>query len=114
MPSLLRPEEQFLQLTKPGRLYAKIDLDGDPASATPYGFTKRGNEGLKKGTIRGIVAVYVLLFLLCTTWPGAMLFNSIEPLILGLPFNLFVLAILISVALVVLWALYISETRPED
>jgi asparagine N-glycosylation enzyme membrane subunit Stt3 len=72
------------------------------------------NQALKKGTVRGIVAAYVLLFLLSTTWPGATLFNTVEPMMLGLPFNLFVLASLIAVALLVLWALYISETRSED
>lgn len=64
--------------------------------------------------MRGVVTAYMLLFLLATTWPGASLFNRAEPLVLGLPFNLFVLALLISVALVMLAALYVSETRPED
>lgn len=64
--------------------------------------------------VRGLVTAYMLLFLLATTWPGATLFNTATPLVLGLPFNLFVLAMLISVALVMLAALYVSETRPEE
>lgn len=64
--------------------------------------------------VRGLVSAYMLLFLLATTWPGASVFNRAEPLVLGLPFNLFVLAMLISVALVMLAALYISETRAQD
>lgn len=67
-----------------------------------------------KNTVRAWVTAYLLLFLLATTWPGATLFNTATPLVLGLPFNLFVLAMLISVALVMLAALYVSETRPEE
>lgn len=56
----------------------------------------------------------MLLFLLATTWPGVMLINHAEPLVMGLPFNLFALALIISVGLVMLAALYISETRGPD
>ncbi|WP_152553514.1 hypothetical protein [Erythrobacter longus] len=69
---------------------------------------------MSKSMVRGLVTAYMLLFLLATTWPGATLFNTATPLVLGLPFNLFVLAMLISVALVMLAALYVSETRPEE
>ena len=61
--------------------------------------------------MRRLVAAYMLLFLLATTWPGATLFNQATPFVLGLPFNLFVLASLISVALCLLALLYLSETR---
>jgi len=66
---------------------------------------------LSKGSVRALVTAYLVLFLLATTWPGAMLFNKAEPLMLGLPFNLFILAMLISVALMLLAALYFSENR---
>ncbi|MEO0883694.1 MAG: hypothetical protein AAFY34_13335 [Pseudomonadota bacterium] len=61
--------------------------------------------------VRWAVIAYMLLFLLATTWPGAMLFNHVQPLVLGLPFNLFVIALLIIGALGLLTALYISEQR---
>ena len=64
-------------------------------------------------TVRWIVASYMLFFLLATTWPGAMLINRVQPLILGLPFNLFFIASLIIVALGLLTALYFSEQRSE-
>lgn len=63
--------------------------------------------------VRGLVAAYILLFLLATTWPGVTLFNQATPFIFGLPFNLFVLASLISVALGLLALLYFSETRED-
>jgi len=53
----------------------------------------------------------MLVFLLATTWPGAIVFNRVQPLILGLPFNLFFIAVLIVCALGLLAALYISEQR---
>lgn len=86
------------------------ELDGQAPLTTAIG-AKTGEHILSKSTVRGIVAFYLLLFLGGTTWPGATLFNTTKPLMLGLPFNLFVLAILIVFALVMLAALYMSETR---
>lgn len=60
------------------------------------------------------VLTYMLLFLLATIWPGALLFNQIQPLILGLPFNLFFIALLITGGLGALTALYFSEKRTES
>lgn len=65
-------------------------------------------------TVRWIVAAYMLLFLVATTWPGADLINTVQPLVLGLPFNLFMIAFLIVIALGLLTALYFSEKRSED
>lgn len=61
--------------------------------------------------MRVVTAVYFCFFLLAVTWPGFSLFNRVEPLILGLPFNLFSLAILILIGMGVLYALYLSEPR---
>ena len=69
---------------------------------------------LRKRTVRMIVAAYLALFMVGTTFPGATLFNQVEPLVIGLPFNLFMLALLIVIALMLLIALYISETRSQD
>lgn len=64
--------------------------------------------------VRWVVAAYMLFFLAATVWPGATLINSVEPLVLGLPFNLFVIALLIVIALGLLAMLYFSEKRTED
>lgn len=64
--------------------------------------------------VRGLVTAYMLLFLLATTWPGAQVFNQPEPFVIGLPFNLFVLAVLITIGLAMLTLLYFSETRGQD
>lgn len=63
--------------------------------------------------VRWLVAAYMLVFLLATTWPGAMVFNRATPFVIGLPFNLFVLASLITLALGLLALLYFSETRKK-
>ncbi|MEL6687791.1 MAG: DUF3311 domain-containing protein [Pseudomonadota bacterium] len=55
----------------------------------------------------------MLFFLAMTTWPGATLVNDVEPFILGLPFNLFFIAALITIAIALLTALYFSEQRPK-
>ncbi len=62
-------------------------------------------------TIRMAVAAYLVVFLLATTWPGVTLINKVTPLMLGLPFNLFSMAVLILIALCLLAALYFSEKR---
>lgn len=62
-------------------------------------------------TIRWAVFAYMLVFLGFCTWPGAQLINKVEPLIMGLPFNLFFIALLILVALALLVVLYVSEQR---
>lgn len=62
-------------------------------------------------TVRWIVVAYMLVFLALTTWPGAELINKAEPLIIGLPFNLFAIAVLILGGLGLLVWLYFSEKR---
>ncbi|MEL6238741.1 MAG: hypothetical protein AAFQ90_09140 [Pseudomonadota bacterium] len=64
-------------------------------------------------SVRIVVAVYLAIFLAFTTWPGATLLNSVRPFILGLPFNLFCIALLIVGGLAVLAALYASEKRAD-
>ena len=56
----------------------------------------------------------MVVFLLTTTWPGAQLFNSVLPLVFGLPFNLFFIALMVSLALLMLALLYFSERRSGD
>ncbi|MEL6708052.1 MAG: hypothetical protein AAFP79_07205 [Pseudomonadota bacterium] len=61
--------------------------------------------------VRWCVAVYMLFFLALTTWPGVTLINRVEPFVLGLPLNLFMIAVLILGGLALLTALYLSEKR---
>ena len=56
----------------------------------------------------------MVLFLSLTTWPGVSVINSVTPLVLGLPFNLFGIAVLIVGGLCILAALYASERRSND
>ncbi|MEM9310108.1 MAG: hypothetical protein AAGA34_01565 [Pseudomonadota bacterium] len=65
-------------------------------------------------TVRWLVAAYMVLFLSLTTWPGVSVINSVTPLVLGLPFNLFCIAVLIVGGLCILAALYASERRSND
>ena len=64
--------------------------------------------------IRLAVVAYMIFFLGVTTWPGVMLVNRVQPLILGLPFNLFFLALIIMGALVLLAALYRAEQSARE
>lgn len=64
--------------------------------------------------VRWLVTAYMALFLGLTIWPGASLINAAEPFVLGLPLNLFLIALLIVGGLVALTALYVSEKRAGD
>lgn len=64
--------------------------------------------------VRYLTVAYMAFFVLLTIWPGATLINRIEPFVLGLPLNLFLIALLILGGLAVLTALYLSEKRSGD
>ena len=59
--------------------------------------------------MRLLALTYFVGFLAAVTWPGFTLFNRPTPIILGLPFNLFCLSVLILSGMGVLYALYRSE-----
>jgi TRAP-type C4-dicarboxylate transport system permease small subunit len=59
---------------------------------------------------RGVV-VFFLVVLLAMIWPVATLFSHARPLILGLPFYLFYLAVLLVGSFLVLLSLYVWENR---
>lgn len=42
----------------------------------------------RSAPLRWAAAGYLLAFALAVTWPGALLINRVQPLILGLPFNM--------------------------
>ncbi|RMB08042.1 uncharacterized protein DUF3311 [Eilatimonas milleporae] len=64
--------------------------------------------------LRYAVVAYMVVFLVVTTWPGVLLFNKVRPLVFGLPFNLFFIALIIVGALCLLVALYRSEQRSGE
>lgn len=75
---------------------------------------EEGGFVLSVRTVRWLVAAYMALFLILTIWPGATLINAVEPFVLGLPLNLFVIAVLIMGGLGMLTILYLSEKRAGD
>lgn len=44
-------------------------------------------------TVRRLATLFFVLFVLAVTWPGMVPFNRIHPLILGLPFSMFWIAL---------------------
>ena len=63
--------------------------------------------------VRWLTAIYMITFLIAVTWPGFLLFNRVTPIILGLPFNLFCIALFILIGMAVLFLLYRSEQRRD-
>jgi TRAP-type C4-dicarboxylate transport system permease small subunit len=66
------------------------------------------------GTARALAALYFILSLLSTTWPGMLPFARVEPMILGLPFSMAWVALWLAGSLVVLWLLDLVERRYRD
>ena len=61
-----------------------------------------------------VIGVYLVGFLLAVTWPGATFFNSFEPQVLGLPFNLAWPAGWVLLGFVVLIWLNLAVEAEED
>jgi hypothetical protein len=64
-------------------------------------------------TARVVAVVYFLSFAVAVTWPGMIPFNRIFPLVLGLPFSLFWIALWVTGGVLVLWLLDVAEKREE-
>ena len=61
--------------------------------------------------VRAAATIYFVLFLIFVTWPGFVPFNHPRPLVLGLPFNMVVIALWVALGAVVLFVLDRSEER---
>lgn len=61
--------------------------------------------------VRALVFAFFVAYAVAVTWPGAVPFNRVRPLILGLPFNLAWGAAWIVAGGLVLWWLDRSEAR---
>lgn len=66
-------------------------------------------NGLK--LVRAAVTIYFVLFAIFVTWPGFVPFNRPLPLVLGLPFNMFAIALWVGFGAVVLFVLDRSEEQ---
>jgi len=64
--------------------------------------------------VRRFAAVYFLLFVVAVTWPGMLLFNRIEPLLLGLPFSMFWIALWVFCSFLVFLLVDSVESREGD
>lgn len=61
--------------------------------------------------VRAATTIYFVLFLVFVTWPGFVPFNRPLPLVLGLPFNMAMIALWVGFGAVVLFVLDRSEER---
>ncbi len=64
--------------------------------------------------VRWLTTTYMIVFLFAVTWPCFSLFNRVEPIILGLPFNLFCIALLIVIGMALLFLLYAVEQARDE
>lgn len=65
-------------------------------------------------TARVLTGVYFLFMIVVVTWPGALPFARIRPLVLGLPFSFAWIALWIAVSVLVLWGLDRVEERHRE
>lgn len=61
--------------------------------------------------MRVLAVAYFVAYAVVVTWPGALPFNRVRPLVLGLPFSMAWIALWIVGAGLVLWALDRTEAR---
>ncbi len=69
---------------------------------------------MSRRTARGLTAAYFVVMLLVVTWPGALPFARVRPLILGLPFSLAWVSAWILGSILVLWGLDRVERRHRE
>lgn len=62
---------------------------------------------------RRLALGFFLAYTIFLTFPGAVPFNRIRPLVLGLPFSLFWVALWVVGAILMLWALDRAETAAD-
>lgn len=72
-----------------------------------------GRDGHRRRVYRAAIAFFILVSL-ATVWPIYPLFSRIRPLILGLPFALATLVLLLILCFAVLLALYLWEESRGD
>jgi hypothetical protein len=66
---------------------------------------------MKIQTVRRGAGLFFILFVLAVTWPGMVPFNRIDPLILGLPFSMFWIALWVFLSFLVLLLVHGRERR---
>lgn len=63
---------------------------------------------------RILVAAFFVGYTVFLTWPGALPFNRIRPLVLGLPFSMVWVAIWVALSVPVLLILHHAEAADEE
>jgi TRAP-type C4-dicarboxylate transport system permease small subunit len=68
----------------------------------------------KRVFVHKVVAAFFVLVLAAMMWPIYPLFSRIHPMVLGMPFSLFYLILLITISFLVLLGLYLWESRESE
>ena len=66
---------------------------------------------MRLGTARILTGTYFVLMMVFVTWPGMVPFARVRPLVLGLPFSFFWIALWIAGSVLALWGLDRVEGR---
>ena len=64
--------------------------------------------------VRWVTAAFFLAFVLAVTWPGMLPFNRIHPLVLGLPFSMFWIALWVFLSFLVLLLVDWVENKDRE
>jgi TRAP-type C4-dicarboxylate transport system permease small subunit len=65
----------------------------------------------RRAKVYKIIVLYFIAAFAATMWPIYPLFSRIRPMLLGIPFSLFYLVVIISLTFLVLLAVYLWEYR---
>lgn len=68
----------------------------------------------KRVFVHKIVVGFFVLVLAAMMWPIHPVFSRIHPMMLGMPFSLFYLILLITISFLVLLGLYLWESRESE
>lgn len=68
----------------------------------------------KRVFVHKVVAAFFVLVLAAMMWPIYPVFSRIQPMVLGIPFSLFYLILLITISFLVLLGLYLWDSRESE
>jgi hypothetical protein len=64
--------------------------------------------------VRQLAGAFFLLFVVAATWPGMLPFNRIRPLVFGLPFSMFWIALWVFCSFLIFLLVDRIETRARE
>lgn len=89
-------------------------MEGDTTLGKTFSLRFPARLSRRHGKIYRVLVGYFLLIFVGMIWPVYPLFDQIRPFVLGIPFSLFYLVMLLSATFAALLAVYLWESKNDE